>query len=465
MHKALFSLILSFSLSLLAQADNNQPIALQNIQRAIDIAEASWRTSMKGDADNLYMADRYNTITDEASGPADVWPYTAAIEAHCSILEALNAIKRIAPKLYDANFTKFKTRLDHLISNLEYYRGTYTLSSYASCKQWSVFAVPRAKQRGAADVSGILNVYDDQMWLARELIRAYRITNNKKYLAEATYLTDYVLDGWDCWRNENGEEYGGITWGPGYNSKHACSNAPIIQSLVWLADIYKNSYETINYAHRHTDNSLTIVTRTRAEHYLDFAKRVYNWQKTNLRHSSGVYWDMMGADNTITVKDGYRQHMRCGHPTGNFFSYNTGTMIAGAAELFRATNNETYRTEMSESVKASLNQFAKYIRDLNTYEFISDKTAENGFNTWFNNVLMRALVDAAPITLNNSAKTALTAFQTNLDYAFEHHNRHNMLPIHLLNGWGDEAVTKAFHQFSFAAEYAILALWHLNSKS
>lgn len=468
MKKALLFVMMIVAMPVIAysaQSDNQQK-ALRNIQRAMDIIDATWDTSMKGTSDNMYLVDTYNTKTGAVSGPSDVWPYTAAIEAHCSILEALNAAKTIAPDLYAEKFNTYKSQLEKLIDNLEYYRGTYRLSSYAtSNKEWRPFAVPRSGTRGAANVSGILNVYDDQMWLARELIRAYRLTDNPDYLEEAAYLTDYVLDGWDCWRDENGVEYGGITWGPGYNSKHACSNAPIIQPLVWLSDLYKNQEEYIDYYYRNENNNVVKEKRSRSEHYLDFAKKVYEWQKTKLKHSSGVYWDMLGADNTIKVSRGYRQHVDCGNPGGSLISYNTGTMISGATELYRVTEEPVYRADMTEATKAAMNQFAKYVRKHNTYEFSTNETAENGFNSWFNNVLMRSYVDAAPYVDNSTPKNALNSFQTNLDYAFENHNRNNLLPIHLLDGWGDETVTKGFHQFSFASEYALLARWLLTDEN
>ena len=456
----LISIIGSFTVN--AALTDNQQKAIQDIKRSKDIIDATWKTCIKGHSKNMYLVDTYDTQTGAVSGPSDVWPYTAAIEAHCSILEALDAIKDIDPALYNENFELYKSHLEQLIDNLEFYRGSYRLSSYAtSDKEWSPFAVPRASSRGAADVSGILNVYDDQMWLARELIRAYRLTNNDKYLSEATYLTDYVLEGWDCWRDESGNEYGGITWGPGYNSKHACSNAPIIQPLVWLYDIYNGSDDKIEYFYRDKDNKVVKDIRPRAEHYLDFAKRVYDWQKTNLLHQSGVYWDMMGADNTITVLDGYRQHMDCGNPTGSLISYNTGTMISGATELFKATKDFAYKSDMEETSKSALNQFSKYVRKYNAYDFATDNTAEKGFTSWFNNVLMRSFADAYPHVANSSAKNALNSFQTALDYAYENHNRDNLLPIHFFNGWGDETVTKGFHQFSFASEYAVLSKWRL----
>lgn len=444
--------------------EGDAAIAVRNVNRAMALIDASWEKTMIGTRTNLYMADRYNTETGEVSGPSDIWPLTAAVEAHCSLLEALEAVKEVETDLYNDNFGKYADQLNVLIDNLEYYRGTYRLSSYAtSNKESKPYAVPRSNRRGEANVTGILNVYDDQMWLARELVRAYRLLDNEKYLELATYLTDYVLDGWDCWHDDNGEEYGGITWGPGYNSKHACSNAPIIQPLVWLSDIYRDSGETLEFATRDESNSVHKLTLDRSEHYLDFARKVYDWQVKKLMNSgNGVYYDMMGADGKIIVSRGYRQHVDCGGAVGAYYPYNTGTMIAGAAELYRVTGEERFRTELTKSAKGALNQFAAFKRAYNCYDFKTDDTAENGFLSWFNDVLMRSYVDAAPYCDNTSAANGLAGFQTSLDYAFENHNRGDMLPIHLLNGWGSEKVTKPFHQFAFASEYAMLAVYNMN---
>lgn len=433
-------------------------LAVRNINRAMDLVDASWEKTMKGGEDNMYMADTYNLVSGQAGGPSDIWPLTAAVEAHCSLLEALEAVKDVDAVLYERTFDFYSHQLAVLIDNLEYYRGTYRLPSYATSKQWSPYAVPRSNRRGGANVSGILNVYDDQMWLSRELIRAYRVTGNEEYLELATYLADYVIDGWDCWRDADGNEYGGITWGPGYNSKHACSNAPIIQPLVWLSEIYEGTDAQTEYYYRDETNAVKHQPRLRSELYLEFARKVYDWQKKHLSHSSGVYWDMMGADGEILVVRGYRQHVDCGGAVGNFYSYNTGTMISGGAELWRVTGEEQFKTDLSASAKGSLNTFARYVRTMGVYDFKTDDTAMSGFNTWFNNVLMRSFVDAEPYCTNNAASNGLKGFQTTLDYAYDNHNRGNMLPIHLIDGWGSEKSTKPFHQFAFASEYAMLAV-------
>ena len=442
-----------------ATVSSQSSLPVQNLQRAIRIMDATMQRSFRGTDANLYMADICDIDNSDVSGPSDIWPYTAAIEAHCSILEALNALKNEAPDLYAENYSRFVSRLDVLIDNLAYYCGTYTLTSYASVRQWSVYAVPRANQRNQANVTGDnlkFNVYDDQMWLARELIRAYRLTGKKSYLDIATHLTDYVLDGWDCWRDGSGNEYGGITWGPGYNSKHACSNSPIIQPLVWLHDIYAEGNEEMDYFYRNAANQVTSERVSRSAHYLQFAEKIYEWQKRILLNpSTGVYHDMLGADNTLRYEGGYRAHVGTGGPAGAEITYNTGTMLAGAVELLRVTGNAAYGNDLQNLCQDSYRAFTttRTVNGVVYTQWPTDTDAEHGFNVWYNNVLMRAFVDATATATRESTTASLLSFQANLDYAYSTFLRNNMLPIDLLGGWNGSTKTKGFHQSSFAAEY------------
>ena len=459
-------LCLSFSLTAVsAWADTT--VGVRSLERAMAVADAAWAKTIVGTPTNLYMADVCNTQNSDLSGPSDVWPYTAAIEAHCSILEALETARPLYPDFYAAHHDRYATQLAQLIDNLEYYRGQLTLSSYANRQVWRPFAVPRASNRGRADVSGILNVYDDQMWLARELIRAYFLTGTESYLAEATSLTDYVLDGWDCWRDSDGREYGGITWGPGYNSKHACSNAPIIQPLVWLHAIYKDRDGDYILHYRDNEGTRQQERLDRSVAYLDWARKIYAWQKEKLLVTSGsdrgVYADMMGADNTIQyVTEGriqYRAHVDTGDKTGTAHPYNSGTMLAGAAELYTVTGEDLYLTDLRDLAASCYSRFATTQRGGSRFvEFTNnDATAENGFMTWFIDVLLRAFIDAEPYVDTNRPQLALEGHLANLDNAFDNYSRNGLLPIHLTKGWGTEVKTKGFHQFTFASEYAMLA--------
>ena len=484
MNKSLLSILvcclgLASSQAVKAELTADQQLAMRNIERAMAIADATWNKGaiVNGDKD-IALCDVFDINVDDKSGPSDVWPYTAAIEAHCSMLEALDELAKVdddeAREFVAQHKAHYTEKLNQLIDNLEWYRGTYNLASYAtSSKSVSPYAVPRAGRRNGADVSGILNVYDDQMWIARELIRAYRLTGNRAYLDRAVYLTDYALEGWDCWHDADGKEYGGITWGPGYNSKHACSNAPVIQPLVWLSDIYseleKNDLLTADekayrFYDRDENNKVFVVkdnATPRSQRYLQFAGKVYDWQKANLYNpEKKVFWDMMGADNTIKVQGGYRQHVDCGTGVGSFISYNTGTMISGGTELYRTTGNDALLDDIQGYLEGSIRQFGvESGRNGGSYEFNTDANALQGFNTWFNDVLIRSFVDALPYF--ESSKVNIDKYldyhQKNLDYAFENHNVGNLLPIHLRTGWGSEVKTKPFHQYSFASEYAILA--------
>lgn len=453
--------------------------AVQNLQRAILMTDVAMEKSFTGSQNNMRMFDTYNTATGQGSGTADVWPYTAALEAHCSVLEALEALKGQAPQLYDENHDRFVTRLKQLYNSLDYYRGTYTLHSYACVASWSIYGVHRGGSKGTAAVTGIENVYDDQMWICRELVRAYRLTGDTDYLTKATYLANYCIDGWDCCLDADGKEYGGISWGPGYNSKHSCSNGPIIQPLVWLYELYKSDEEPadLRYYYILPDGTRTNEMRRHSEVYLEMARKVYAWQKEKLLNKqTGVYWDMLGAPGELKYvgegRNQYRDHVDTGGPSGTAYTYNTGTMLAGTTELYRVTGEEAYLNDVNALAQSCWRNFAKgrRISGVTFYEWPTDPKAEEGFNAWFDDVLMRAYVDAAPYntTVYNGkthADNALSSYEQNLNYAFENHNREGMLPINLLSGWevstGNADVTKGFHQLAFASEYAMLAVWQV----
>lgn len=481
MMKQSISALLLLLFPLLSHCQDIEPteadLAVRDLQRAILMTDATMERSFTGNTAML-MYDTYNLETQKGSGAADVWPYTAAIEAHCSVIEAIDALSDQRSEYSDTR-DRYVQRLKQLFNSLDYYRGTYTLNSYARIASWSIYGVHRSGTKGTAAVTGIENVYDDQMWICRELVRAYRLTGDNDYLTKAEYLANYCIDGWDCCLDANGNEYGGISWGPGYNSKHSCSNGPIIQPLVWLSEIYKTADEEANlrYFYILPDGTRTNEMRRHSEVYLEMARKVYAWQKEKLlNRSTGVYWDMLGAvtGEIQYVGEGrnkYRTHVDSQGPSGTAYTYNTGTMLAGTAELYRVTGEESYLEDLNALAQSSWRNFAKGRRINGNvfYEWPTDSKAEEGFNAWFDNVLMRAYVDAADqnTTVYNGkshAENALSSFQQNLDYAFDNYNRYDMLPINLLNGWevstGNANVTKGFHQLAFASEYAMLAVWH-----
>ncbi len=439
----------------------------QNLTRAMELADKAAEAHFIGSG--MAMARYYNPYTGVKSDEiGSVWMYSAAIEAVNAILHGLEVQKENGNmELYNEHFERYGDLLAQLYDNVDYYQGTFELVSYTQTKEWSVYGVNRGNAKGTAKVEGIENVYDDQMWLVRELLESYKITGKTAYLDKAEYLTEYVLDGWDATRNADGTERGGIPWGPGYVTKHACSNGPMVSPLVWLAEIYAGKNDEIT--HRYIDAADKTSRKTeqvkKSEYYADFAKKVYEWQKDNLLRTDGVYDDMRGGcspgnPQTETI-DGvqYRRGGNCQDRVGPAISYNSGTMLSGAADLYRLTGEAEYLEDAKELSDDSFQFFAKLGETHEGYY----SYAINGFNNWFNGVLMRGYVDVQPAY--GTASDYIATFQKNLDYGYENHLYEGFLPTNLLVGWSPTPAnnrTEGMFNFAFAAEYAVLSRYELS---
>ena len=109
---------------------------------------------------------------------------------------------------------------------------------------------------------------------------------------------------------------------------------------------------------------------------------------------------------------------------------------------------------------------ARTIDGKTCYPFPYDRDTRNGFNAWFDDVLLRAYADSYACERSGEGTghysvLAAKCFQTNLDFAYNHFITDGFLPNDLLGGWGDNTMTKAFHQLAYASDYAVLAvMWH-----
>jgi len=443
------------------ETEDPQIIARRNLQRSIDLIDVTINHYF--DPETFEMRRFYNPFTQVKSEErASVWMYTAGIEAVNAVLSVLKQAQETdGSTLYSEHYERYVKLLDNLYANADYYLGTFELVSYTQTREWSVYAVDRVNQKGQANVTGVLNVYDDQMWLIRELLDSYKLTGKTDYLKKAEYLTAYVLDGWDATRDSNGEENGGIPWGPGYTTKHACSNGPLISPLVWLHEIYKDQSDKIEHRYIGKDGETRrSEQREKRQYYLDYARSIYEWQKRNLLNADGVYTDMMGGcvpncDIRYEEVDGirYRANTPLTQAVGKAYTYNSGTMLSGAVDLYRVTGEEKYATDGLELAKNSFQQFASLGKEVPQY--YSFETT--GFNNWFNGILMRSYDEA--ILLDTQIGDYLTAFQQNLDYGFERFHQDGFLPTNLLKGWAGEKDgqgVEGMFMFTYAAQYAIL---------
>lgn len=433
-------------------------LAALDISRAIALTDSAVAHHFTGA--HMTMQRYYNPYTQEASTEVgSVWMYTSAIEAVNSVLLSLNTMQKLVPDLYAANHDRYVELLGKLYDGLEYYRGSTTITSYTQTRKWEVYAVNRGNDSGSAVADGNQNVYDDQEWLIREMLRSYKVTDNAAYLQKAEALTEYVLDGWDCTLNSNGEERGGITWGPSYTSKHSCSNGPLIASLVWLYENYRNSNAEVTYKKIDASGQRYDVSETKAAYYLGFAKKIYSWQKRYLLNTNGIYGDLVGASSgsvQYETVDGerYRKGLDLKSLDPTAYTYNSGAMLSAAAELYRVTRQSSYLTDAETLISTTAEAFAEKDADkMGFYTYPID-----GFSPWFNDVLLRGYADALAYTA--TAREQLDHFQGNLDFAWANYLYRGFLPTNLLVGWSwtnANNKVEGMFTFAYASEYAMLA--------
>lgn len=159
------------------------------------------------------------------------------------------------------------------------------------------------------------NVYvDDMEWIALTQIRMFESSSEQKYYAKARQIFDQWI--WPTWGPEDeGPWYGGITWKTDVGkSKNACSNGP---AAIIAARLY-NFY----------DKAGAQGGKPREE-YLAEAKKIYAWlKKTLFDTTTGAVADNIAANGKIN-RDW-------------IFTYNQGTFLGAAHELYKITGEEQY---------------------------------------------------------------------------------------------------------------------------
>lgn len=141
-------------------------------------------------------------------------------------------------------------------------------------------------------------IYDDIMWWVIALARAHTITGNENYLKLSQSGFARV------WRDSYDSENGGMYWNFDHDGKNACINYPTVIAAMRLYNI------------------------TGEEAYLNKAKKVYRWSRSNLfQKSSGRVADHKVGDDPPGFED---------------YTYNQGTAIGAAVMLYKETGKQSY---------------------------------------------------------------------------------------------------------------------------
>lgn len=167
------------------------------------------------------------------------------------------------------------------------------------------------------------NVFvDDMEWIVLAQIRMFESTGIKEYIVKARQIYDDWI--WPTWGPEDEAPwFGGITWKTDVaKSKNACSNGP---AALIAARLY-NFFDKAGFKDGKIKNA-----------YLNEAIKIYLWEKNYLfdRHTGAVYDNINGK----------------GEIQKNWiFTYNVGTFLGAAHELYKITGDEQYLTD---AVKAA----------------------------------------------------------------------------------------------------------------
>ena len=173
----------------------------------------------------------------------------------------------------------------------------------------------------------INNFIDDMEWIGLAAFRAYKATGDENFLTACRDVWDGTTTDMSdnnaafgikrAWTNAGG---GGLFWESRNNrhSKNACSNAPAAILAAFLYNEFKDPED------------------------LDWAMRIYSWQKQNLFNATtGAVYDNLNTNTNVTQKDW-------------IFTYNQGTFLGAALELYKITGEKSYIIDATKAADYTL---------------------------------------------------------------------------------------------------------------
>ncbi len=262
-----------------------------------------------------------------------LWPFG-------SFMEALTETY----KLYPENETIKKYLLDALDNGLNNFKVTTDLTTPAGEFKNITYYNASAFNRGDY-------YYDDNAWICIQLLEAYELFGDEKYLTKAEEILAFFETGIDDTVG------GGLYWDKTFKCKNTCADGP-------AAIGYLRAYQ-------YTGN----------EHYLNRGRELVDWLNKTLRDTDGLYFDNIEVgSNAINSWKAF---------------YNQGTPMYAMCLLYEITGEAKYKTLLDETANSALKH---------TYRTVWDgglKTTLNGnpiYKSWCIGWLIRGFEEYVTLT-------------------------------------------------------------------
>ncbi len=236
-----------------------------------------------------------------------LWPFSQALAATVT-MRHVNGVARI-PGLPGALSHELSARLIGLRSYLDIDNsgapeGTFTSSLAA----FDGTVAPPAGPGGA-------KYYDDNEWVGIELVRMYALTHSTAALGSAEAIMAFVMAGWDT------------------DPEHVCPGG------IPFSNSSENNERNTVTGGPGAELAVRLFQLTGNVAYLQFAEQAYNWVRTCLLQSNGLYADHIGAHGTVARV---------------YWSYNQGAMIGAGTLLYQASGNSAYLYQARQTAKVAL---------------------------------------------------------------------------------------------------------------
>lgn len=167
-----------------------------------------------------------------------------------------------------------------------------------------------------------LRYYDDNNWIALDLLDAAPLLNDQTLVTRAKRIFTFLVSGWDAAHG------GGILWADGHGDRPTVSTAPAITIGLRLAAITHDPY------------------------YKTWAQRFYQWENTRMRAPGGLFWDHIQYD---------------GKMDRDLVSYNQGAMIDANVAYAALTHQQSYLAEAKRIADAAARAFPGPWRNRGNY--------------------------------------------------------------------------------------------------